>query len=163
MLLSGIRSFFASIIIGVVFIAGGFFTLFMVNTDAGNYAKLEKDGIKVAGKIVDVSYNTETTGTGSSRKTRTYEAVRISYDVEGKTYTLLKKEQKSSGSGKVVGSTVNLLAEKGNPSHAEVERVDGQGNNTGLGRIIAIAFIFFGFVALANSGVAFFRGLVFGP
>lgn len=162
MLLSGVKSFFACIIIGIVFIATGFFTLFLVNADAANYANLEKGGVKVAGKVVDVSYNTETTGAGSKRKVKTYESVRISYDVEGKTYTLLQKEQKNNGSGTVKGSTINVIAEKANPSHAEVERVDGQGNNTGLGRLIAIAFIFFGFVALANSGVAFFRGLIFG-
>lgn len=163
MLLHGVRSFFASIIIGVVFIATGFFTLFMVNADASNYAQLEKAGVKVAGKIVDVSYNTESTGAGTKRKTKTYESVRISYDVEGKTYTLLKKEQKNNGAGKTVGTSVNIIADKANPAHAEIERGNGQGNNTGLGRWIAIAFIFFGFVALANSGVAFLRGVVFGP
>lgn len=157
---AGLRSFIASIIIGVVFIGGGAFTLFMVNADAGDYANLAKNGVKVAGQVSTVSYENSTTGTGSKRKTKTYEKVTISYDVQGRTYTINKKEIRSGADARV-GDKVNILADKSDPAKAQVERTDG--NGTAGGRIVGIIFIVVGLFLLANSGIALLRGIVFNP
>lgn len=157
---AGLRSFIASIILGVVFIGAGAFTFFVVNADADSYADLAKNGVKTAGHVSSVSYENSTTGTGSKRKTKTYEKTTIAYEVEGRTYSINKKEVKSGADARV-GDTVNLVVDKSNPAHAEVERTNDGG--TVGGRIFSILFVVIGFGLLASAGVAFLRGIVFSP
>jgi hypothetical protein len=62
----------------------------MFNKELAHYDALEKTGQKVIGKVVDKSIDVNFGGPGLNMRS-TYEVLRISYDVEGKTYTIVKK------------------------------------------------------------------------
>jgi hypothetical protein len=159
LMLVGIKRFIASLIFGLLWVAGGVFGIFTVSNDLAHYEALEKTGHRIAGKITDTSY--ETKRYGSKNDTiYMYETLRISYEVEGKTYTIATKDKlriygKTTNS---IGDEVNLLADRENPADARVEKDNSAQRNL---KYFSIAVLSIGLLILIKCGIAIRRGEAF--
>jgi hypothetical protein len=161
-MLAGLRNFVVSIIIGVLFVLVGGFTLFGINTADAQYNDLEKHGMEVSGRVSSLSRETERTGTGTNRKTTVYEKATISYVVDSKTYAIFDRNPVSQIKEKTahIGNPVTVLADKENPRKAVMQREAGE-DPSGWAKAVSTIFISLGGLLLGSAGLSFLRGIVF--
>lgn len=89
-----------------------------------------------------------------------YETLRISYEVEGKTYTIAPKEKlRIYGlTTNSIGDEVKILADKDNPADARVENDNVAQRNT---KYVSLAVLSIGLLILIKCGIAIRRGEAF--
>lgn len=151
--------FFASLIFGLLCVAGGGFTFSTVSNDLAHYEALEKTGHRIAGKITNLSYETKRSGTKSNTNYM-YETLRISYEVEGKTYTISTKDklQIYGRTTNSIGDEINILADRDNLADARVESDNVALRNT---KYVSLAVLSIGLLLLIKCGIAIKRGEAF--
>lgn len=129
---------------------------FTASDDLAHYEALEKTGHRIAGKVTDRSYEKKRYKDTISF----YETLRISYEVEGKTYTITTKDKllNYTSATHSIGDEFNILADKDNPSDARVENDNAALRNT---KYVSIAALSIGLLILIKCGIALKRGEAF--
>lgn len=135
--------------------------LFLNITDSSDkeYGTLSTSGNKSIAKVKDIQYERSTSRNGSKNRSvkTTYEIKTLSYNVDGKQYTIRDKDRQEKIHAKK-GDAQTVFYEKSNPNNAVLERQKGEDVGSGVFPIIFIAFG--GFLILV-SGIAFFARKIF--
>lgn len=143
------------IVKGAFWLIFGMLIISIQNQEEIRYAYMQHTGIKVTGEIVSIGYWTEPRSS-DPRKTNVYPKIKVSYEVQDRTYVIEKKDMSPIEVEPLEeGQQVSLFAKKDDPTKIQLERTDHDNfwakANTWVGAI----FVFAGLGYLVGSAFSF--------